>query len=550
MDFKVLKISHLSQCFLTYFLFQEFPFNFPKISYENQNIWSSLSKDIISPFAPKFPFYDVNNYIAEPVKKYLSNHSTKHIRDSRKKLTMSSSISILDSVVEEKDSPQNQQSEKNQSLFHDFQKERDFFDKIDKRLETNLKKSSKTSKSFDVSILSLGVSTYEKQVRDSLKSVTKFDSRLSLSSELLRTKFLNEKKTTMVFFKNGRNRTLQPLDNDFSEFMDLISIKEEDKKLVSKNCLALRIRRKSDVSFGGLCKKLEKMGCLLSFREKKVSVLNQLIMKGKKEYALERNKDKKLTKCTSFKKVRNVIKNSRLQDIHKGLREVQSKEEIFDTKLELEIKDKSNSLLISPGEKKSEFFNKMHELQQNDTDKKKIKFKREKIDVIASGFHNFKTKIYHKLLKEKYGDFVSQDLKIDNNSKSLQVEKKVKNDFLFKKNSEYFNQNSRRKHFFDELPFNKQRFHQKNENSLKEAVNLTINNSISNTRVRKLFISNENSLPSIKTKIEINSSVSTNSPKFHLDDSYKSYKLEGYKQYLLKQLEKKNKDHDKILPEE
>ena len=84
---------------------------------------------------------------------------------------------------------------------------------------------------------------------------------------------------------------------------------------------------------------------------------------------------------------------------------------------------------------------------------------------------------------------------------------------------------------------------------LKDAVKLAISNSISTARVRKLFVSYDNSLPSINQKTENNnnSAVKSFTNSLVFQDSYKSCKLEECRQFLLKQMEKKKNDSGKTL---
>ena len=371
-EFNVSSLYGLQSSFIFNFFFRyfvnfliELPFNFPKISYENPNIWTSVSRDIISPFAPKFPFFDVNDYMAEPVKKYLSSISLKK-RDSVKKLTFESSVSNFDNILEEKDLPAETKLEQSVTFLEFYQKEKQFLDLFERKTEKPLRKNHKISKSFDLSVLTNLSSNYDKQIKYSRTSIMeRSGTRLSLipsssPTEMRKSVKMNEKKSPLMFLKNGKHRVLQIVDQEFSEFLDSIFIREDHKKLVSKNCLALRIRRKSDVSFGGFCKKLSKISSLLSPRERKIAVLNQLIMKGKAEYAFDRSKDKKMTQSNSFhKKVKKVIKNSRLQEINRELaamREVNPNQDVSDwnSNMELALK-KSCSIDIMTQSKQMEF---------------------------------------------------------------------------------------------------------------------------------------------------------------------------------------------------
>lgn len=471
--------------------------------------------------------------MSEPVKKYLSTISIIK-RDSRKKLTIESSVSNFDNILEEKDLPAENHIEQSETFLEFYQKEKQFIDSVERKTEKTLRKNHKVSKSFDLSVLTCFSSNYDKQIKISRTSIMeKSGARLSLlpsssQTEMRKSVKVNDKKSPLVFLKNGKHRVLQVVDHEFSEFLDSIFIREDHKKLVSRNCLSLRIRRKSDVSFNGFCKKLSKVSSILSTREKKVAVLNQLIMKGKSEYAFERSKDKKMTQSNSFhKKVRKVIKNSRLKEINRelaALREVKSKQDVSDSNTELDLK-KSCSIDIMTQSKQMEFQEEIKKIQEkiNLEKKEKNMANSEKVYRITNGLHG-KAKIYQQLF-QKNESKIGVGQRMPKILKNGGVdEKKEKNECNFAKET-------------------------KNDDYLlKDAVKLAISNSISTARVRKLFASYDKSLPSISQKTENNNnSVSSFTNSLVFQDSYKSYKLEEYRKFLLKQMEKKKNDSGKTL---
>lgn len=483
--------------------------------------------------------------MAEPVKKYLSTLSLNK-RDSRKKLTFESSVSNFDNILEEKDLPDDTNLVQSETFLEFYQKEKQFLDFFERKTEKPLRKNHKISKSFDLSVLACLSSNYDKQIKFSRTSIMeKSGTRLSLipsssPTEMRKSLKMNEKKSPLVFLKNGKHRVLQIIDPEFSEFLDSIFIREDHKKFVSKNCLALRIRRKSDVSFGGFCKKLTKVSSLLSHRERKIAVLNQLIMKGKSEYAFDRSKDKKMTQSNSFhKKVRKVIKNSRLQEINKelaALREVKSKQDVSDSNTELGLK-KSCSIDIMTQSKQMEFQEEIKKIQEKINSEKREKniSNSEKVYGITAGIHG-KSKTYNQLFKKN-------EIKMEDAQKKIIADEREKMITPQTLKKVGFNEKNKAKN-----EFNLTKEAKKDEYMLKDAVKLAISNSISTARVRKLFASYDNSLPSINQKTENNNnSVSSFSNSLVFQDSYKSDKLEEYRKFLLKQMEKKKNDIGKTL---
>ena len=472
-----------------------------------------VSKDIISPFAPKFPFFDVKNYIPESVKKNLEKLS-KDMKIPKKKMTSTSSFLDFreeDTINEDasiKIDTFNEQSHENFSI---FSKERLFFQGLKKKIEgKTFKRNMKKSHSFDYNFQIINIPRKSLELlifspqhnRKGNQTFLEASNRKSMDVDYIRKlSYIKNNHDTMIFMKNGKNKILKPISDEFDEFLDILKIKQCDKKLVSANQLPLRIRRKSACFDGEACKKLEKNSWFLTPREKKINKINLLIMQGRPEYAFDRvkNPDKlKLMKKSTFnQKIRKVLKNKNLEN-KQEIRIIQSKQDVIYLASEQSdrgILQKSTSLEIF--KEKEGFKSELNKNRQRVNIFKKLYDETQRKE--TQNKRNFpKIKIFQQILKNKHDSNYHNNINDSDNDE--------------------------------------------NNKNLKEAVNLTINNSASNGRIRRLFYSNDNSLETSNgSKVKM-----TDLPKKQNNKNYElsSYDLEGYKRFLIKKIrkEKKNKE--------
>ena len=440
--------------------------------------------------------------MAAPVKQYFDTLASKNLHQLRRKATYASSMDFLDADTLCDESPnKNDQKQPFYNIF--MSKDRLFLQEIEKKIhEKHYKKSSKKAKSFEVFSQADSLMKNETKTKENPRLLRKNDNSFTIlprnSTEIAGLKLLQRKKST-VFVKNTiKKQTLRPFLNSFEDFLDNLNIRDDDKQLIGRNNLVFKTRRKSACDLavsGGICKKLEKNSYFLTIREKKINVFNLLILQGKKEYVFGENRPKNLLmkKSTFNQKIRRVLNNCRTQENQKEIHVIQSKNDVIVHDSKINFIKKSSSLDISFGN------------------------------------HDFLRKIQRNLEK--------------NEKTEKKINEKTKNPLINQWKSKNFSQIlGKRDHSSDITKENDEN----SSKNMQEAVNLTISNSIANCRIRKLFcsfdksseISNEylnSPMNSSKKTTEIHKKIESN--------EYKSYKLEGFKRFLMKKTEKKNKEN-------
>lgn len=458
----------------------------PQISFEKKEIWSFISKEITSPYGPKFPFFDFKNYLPKTLKNYyikekspIHPYHSNSIFDSYDDIASNSPMLPANKLA---NSQEIIKPTKNQAFLSKIEEK---LSKIHPRDPQKIQKKIKKSLSFEIEsrpLLKIKVYSKPKSRKKSI-NFEDFDGKKQeipkKESNFLRNyNHFKKKSNAMIFTQKGSYRLLKTVSSGFAELLDSMNIRSNDKKLVNEGALILSIRRKSACdkeSSGGICKKLEKNACYMTLKEKKVNIINLLILKGRKEYALQqRKRQKTLVKNNSGSFNQKIMKA--YSKAKRASAFPQSNQEILFSVKSFEDNNENNE--------------KSKSIEVCQTEKKNFVKSISKFSRVNQ--HNEENK--HKKLPVLERNLI-------NPIKNRQTVKHMQYSPLIirteRKNFEGFE-----------------------EKSLEQAIKITANNSHSSSRINELF----------------NISRSTPEKKTYDRNYYNSYDLQEYKKFLEKKL--------------
>lgn len=485
-----------------------------------------VSKDIMSPYAPKFPFYDYKNYLPERIKSYLF----KNEKLKEKNFTYSSFYDSMDDLNTPKTPYKQTFLEEEEKPSQDMLFLQDIDMKL-KSLNINMKKKLEKCKSFEeksLSMFSHSKPPFLKQKESILiTSPDLKDSQNNLNFIQNYTHF-KKKNNPMIFTKQGKYIHLKSSkEGEFQDLLDLLKISRKDRKLINENFLLFRVRRKSatdEICSGGICKKLEKTNFSQTNRETKINIINFFSLKGKKEYASPIRKQKSIVNSpeitSRIKKaiIKSKVKISNNNNVNETV--VVSNQEITENnqkKIQL-LKERSNSIEVMLKDK-TDFVNLISKfgLKQN-SDRKFI------LPIIEKQRSSVKNQ--------------SKLNNIKNKSALLQPILFAKND-----NTTTISNDNDSKNYKSQNTKNKVN---ENRKTIEEALKIIINNGQTNGRIRKLFKVPKNNMSNGEldkiTSKKYEAKLKNETPYMAMNDE-----IEGYKIFLERKLGKLKGSKKKLM---